>query len=123
MALTVGSVVRIRLAATVTSVDATSITVTSFGGTPVTFPKAIGNDPGFAYEDAVAPEPAYLSGQVYQDVNGGLFQYTGSPLPGDRWRVLLSGRAAPGSYVGENFPVRPLTHLVPENPTPPIVTP
>jgi hypothetical protein len=114
MALEVGDVIRMRMVATVTAIEQTTLTVTSYGGTPVTFPKAINNDPGFTYEEVAEAEPVYLAGELYRDANGSVFQRMATEHPGDRWRVLLHPRQMPGVFVGEGFPVRPLTHLVPE---------
>lgn len=114
MALGLGDVLKIRLAATVTGADATTITVTSFGGNPVVFPKAINNDPGFAYDVIPAPEPEYQTGELYRDANGNVYQRTGLAQLGDRWRVVVHSDRKVGQYVGELVPVRPLAHLVPE---------
>lgn len=114
MALGIGDVVRAQLVATVTAADSTTITVTSFGGTVVVFPKAINNDPGFTYELVPATEPAYIAGELYRDANGSVFQRMASEQAGDRWRVLIHPTRPPGQFVGELLPVRPLTHLVPE---------
>lgn len=113
MALAIGDVIRLRLVATVTAADATTITVTSFGGNAVVFPKAINSDPGFAYETIPTPEPAYIAGELYQDAAGNVFQRVATDQPGDRWRVVVSKSRILGQYVGELVPLRPLTHLVP----------
>lgn len=120
MALAVGDVLRARLVATVTALDPQNITVTSFGGTVVVFPKAINNDPGFDFEVIPAPEPAYVPGELYRDVNGAVYQRVATAQPGDRWKVLIHPSRPLGQFVGEQFPVRPLAHLVPE---PPVVPP
>jgi hypothetical protein len=112
-ALAVGDVVRIALVATVTGIDAAGITVTTFGATPVVFPRAINNDPGFTYEPVPTAEPAYVAGELYRDAQGSVFQRTGSAQPGDRWRVLIHPTKTPGQFVGELLPVRPLVHLIP----------
>jgi hypothetical protein len=114
MPLAVGDVVRLRLVATITAADATTITVTSLGGNPVVFPKAINNDPGFAFETIPTPEPAYVVGELYRDAPGNVYQRVATNQPGDRWRVLVHPQRPPGQYVGEQTPVRPLAHLAPE---------
>jgi hypothetical protein len=116
MPLAIGDVARLRLVATVTAIDATTITVMSSGGNPVVFPKAINNDPGFAYEIIPSPEPAYIAGDLYRDAGGSVFQRVATDQPGDRWRVVVSKTRPLGQYVGELVPVRPLTHLIPEPP-------
>lgn len=112
MPLAVGDVVRLRLVATVTAADATTITVSSFGGNAVVFPKAINNDPGFAYELLPATEPAYASGELYRDALGNVYQRVATDQPGDRWLVLVHPTWPLGQYVGELAPTRPLTHLI-----------
>jgi len=114
MALTLGDVIRLRLVATVTGGDATTITVTSFGGNAVVFPKAINNDPGFAYELIPTAEPAYTAGELYRDALGNVYQRVATDQPGDRWRVLVHPSRPLGQYVGEQVPARPLTHLIAE---------
>jgi hypothetical protein len=116
MPLTLGDVIRMRLVATVTGGDATTVTVTSFGGTVIVFPKAINNDPGFAYELLPVTEPAYISGGLYRDAVGNVYQRVATDQPGDRWRVLVHPTRPPGQFVGELMPARPLTHLIPEPP-------
>lgn len=119
MAIQLGDVLRVRLVATVTAADATTITVTSQAGTPVVFPKAINNDPGFSFETMPLAEPAYVPGELYRDANGAVYQRTNADQPGDRWRVLVHPTRPIGQYVGELFPVRPLVHLTPEQPAGP----
>jgi hypothetical protein len=113
MPLAIGDVARIRLVATVTAIDATTITVNSFGGNTVVFPKAINNDPGFAYELIPVTEPAYISGELYRDAAGNVYQRVATDQPGDRWRVLVHPTRPPGQYVGELVPIRPLVQLIP----------
>lgn len=115
MALAVGDVARIRLVATITAIGPSGITVTSFGGAAVVFPRTIADDPGFAYEIIPAAEPAYVAGELYRDANGSAYQRMATDQPGDRWRVLVHPTRPPGQYVGEQFPARPLTHLVAES--------
>jgi hypothetical protein len=113
MPLGVGDVVRAQLVATVTASDSTTITVTSFGGNAIVFPKAINNDPGFTYEPVPTSEPAYIVGELYRDAQGSVFQRMATDQPGDRWRVLIHPTRPPGQFVGELLPVRPLLHLIP----------
>jgi hypothetical protein len=113
MPLTLGDVVRLELVATVTAADATTITLTSFGGNAVVFPKAINNDPGFTYQVMPVTEPAYIAGELYRDAAGNVYQRVATDQPGDRWRVLVHPTRPPGQYVGELLPVRPLAHLIP----------
>jgi hypothetical protein len=116
MALAFGDVVRMELVATVTATDATTITLMSFGGNTVVFPKAINNDPGFTYEVIPATEPAYVAGELYRDTAGNVYQRVATDQLGDRWRVLVHPTRPLGQYVGEMVPVRPLAHLVPPPP-------
>jgi hypothetical protein len=123
MALKAGDTVRMRMVATVTAVAAQGIRVTSFGGTVVDFPREIADDPGFAYEEIPAPEPAYTAGELYRDADGNVFQRMATDKPGDRWRVVVHENGRVGQYVGELAPVRPLVHLIPETPATPPVDP
>lgn len=104
----------VRLAAQIVSIDATSIALTSFDGTPVTFPRAIANDRGFAWRTVPAPEPAYEVGGLYQDTAGDVFERTAAELIGDQWRVVLSATMPLGQYVHHDRPGRPLRRLIPE---------
>lgn len=113
MPIGLGDVLRVQLVATVTAADATTITVTSFGGNAIVFPKAINNDSGFTYETVPTSEPAYVVGELYRDAQGSVFQRMATDQPGDRWRVLIHPARPPGQFVGEQLPARPLAHLTP----------
>lgn len=117
MALQVGDTIRVQLVCTVAAVGAGTIDVDSFGGTRVSFPVAIRDDRGFAWEKVAAPEPAYRQGELYRDADGSVWLRRGDgELPGDRWTVVRHPSLPTGRVVAEGRPLRPLTRLVPETP-------
>lgn len=114
MALQVGDTIAARLVATVSAINAAGITVQSFGGTTVMFPRQIADDKGFTWRKVASPEPAYEVGSLYVDGTGDVFLRTGEQQPGDAWQVVRSASLPLGQYVHDDTPSRPLKRLVPE---------